>query len=413
MHYRYPSLTTRLRFKKSAILDLLIYFLFACTFVSLPAASFRGGSHIITWFFTICLCVAICFKFVYHKFIIDIINTSLLFFAISAIVSTLLNNINHLTTGPTLIPLVTVFIYTYCKTNKKAINILIYIIYFDLFIFSLIYVFKYHNEILSQHIDRLGDYFGDVNDISLFFCLGFTIGFGTLLFNKKNIFLKYSSLILIPYFGFLSLTTGSKIVILILACICLIALGLFFGKKRWWATIIVLAVIIFLFVIVLSLPYFKTFAKRITSFFSIISGGPMTDQSTASRFKMLLIGLDMFLRKPLWGFGINGSSFYNGFNLGWSHNNISELLGNYGIFGTVCFSISFVIALLDIIKKHSYRNEPILVLILFFYIIVMISIPLDKHKLFFYSIGPVFACFNHLPYEKHIILMPKKDHKIR
>ena len=89
----------------------------------------------------------------------------------------------------------------------------------------------------------------------------------------------------------------------------------------------------------------------------------------------------MFLRKPLFGFGIDGFSVYGGMNEGWSHNHFSESLCDFGILGTIAFHTPMIASLFLLKKKRSMtRLKPLLMML--FFIICMSSVALFSAKLF-------------------------------
>ena len=245
----------------------------------------------------------------------------------------------------------------YCCANKPIKKVLLLAVYAGLIAFLVYFIVVYRKALLSFDIGRLGGIFGDENDIAIINCLGATLSFYFLFYNK-NLFVKIISGIFAVLFSFCAVTSASKIVIILLFGIVVFFIFKINGKKRWWVSLIIIASIIALGVFLLNLPFASSIKYRFLSMLNVflsnqISGGSNNDLSTIERLIMFLNGTEMFMRKPLFGFGINGFANYGGINNGWSHNHISEILCNSGIVGTILYHIPFALSLLHYFKDRS------------------------------------------------------------
>jgi len=377
--------------------DIVIPIIFGLTFFSIPFCSFRNDLNIITWVLTILLLLCISLSLIFcHSLFFDFISLSFLLFIISAFISTLLNGMNNSSLTPILLVFLTMLVYMYVNANKKSAKWMFLSSYAGTCIFIIVFIFSYWNEILSLNIDRLGQLFGDVNDISLFFGYGLVFSLFLLLF-KKGIFVKIISSILAILFVFCGLTTGSKIFIFIALIAVIMITFMKFGRKKLWLSFLIVGIIITAGIFLLSLPVFETIRNRFLALFSTlgISDASNTyDGSTVNRFVMFADGIEMFLRKPLFGFGINGFANYGGITNGWSHNHISEMLCNFGLSGFIFFHYGFFVSLISYFNTKKYERNILAsagLLLLTFFLVAMISVSLITEKIYAMLIGVIIA----------------------
>lgn len=387
--------------KLNIALDIITWILFAAVFCSIPTCSFTSNLTIITWILTIGLLICLFLNCLFfYGFSFDIISVGLILFCLLILISTILNGWKRFVLTPIVLSIVTIAIYTYVKQNKNTSLFMLWAAFIGNFIFLITYIFVYRNELFSLNFDRLGSYFGDENDIALFMSLGSITSLYFALF-KGGKFLKILFGLLCVIFLFCGASTGSKIFILLFV-VALFALSfMFFGKKKWWLALIVsIGITVLGLVLIFTIPALSSIKSRLISFvnelFNLrLPGGSSTDLSTQGRFFMFVDGLDMFCRKPMLGWGINGFAVFGGWNNGWSHNNISESLCNFGLLGTVLFHLGFVYAIIGY-RKTMVKEKNLYLLITIFFITAMISVALNSEKIYAFLIPVAFAnlCVN-------------------
>lgn len=376
-------------FKQTSLLSRLFCVVFGLLIFSIPVFSYQSRLYLITWALTVLL-VGIVFVdiiFIKKKFFVDIVILSLLCFCLFAVISSALNRFKGFGFTPLFLCVLATFVYHFLKQNKDLrIEHIFIVSLIGLSAFLLVFIVVYREKLL--HFDfssRLGGDFGDENDIAIANALGFTLSFYFLLFDKK-VFVKILSAILAVLFGLCGLASGSKIFILLAAVIFMFLIAYKNGRKRLWLTILMLCVFLLIIILIFSMPQFSTIKERCLSFIATLTGISFgnvdgNDLSTIFRMNMFRNGLQMFLRKPLFGFGIDGFSVYGGMNEGWSHNHFSESLCDFGILGTIAFHIPMIASLFLLKKKSSAtRLKPLLIML--FFIVCMSSVALFSAKLF-------------------------------
>lgn len=379
--------------KANRFFDLSIIVAFGLVFFSIPACSFSSKLNLLTWIFVGVLLVLIALDaFLFYKIHIDIIVVSLLLFCASAFVSSFLNGFRDFSPTYFLLTFFVVLIYSFCKANAGIGKLLLISAYCGSVAFLLLFIVKYSHELLSFDIDRLGGFFGDENDIAIFNCIGALFSLYFLIFNS-NLFVKIGGAVLSILFIYCAVSSGSKIVVLLLFFSLVVFIFSINKKNRVWLSFVEIGCVMLLGFAALNLPFASGLKDRFLDMIYYLFGNGKAgsvDISTSDRISMFLDGLQLFLKKPAFGFGINGFSNFGGFNNGWSHNHISEMLCDTGLIGFVFYHVPFVISLTSSFRcKGRFQILPFSVL--FFFIVAMLSIALPGEKMFAFIIGVVYA----------------------
>ena len=209
-------------------------------------------------------------------------------------------------------------------------------------------------------------------------------------FKIKNIPIKIALGLLSLIFAYCSFASGSKIVVLLIPILLVYLIIVTNKKKKWWLSLIEISIMLVVFVIIMNLPFAESLKRRFLSMLNLftdsqIKGADATDGSTVGRINMFLDGCLMFLRKPLFGFGVNGFANFGGITHGWSHNHISEILCNTGLFGFIFYHVPMFLAF----KTKKVNSISFLTIV--FSIVCMISIVLITEKMFAFLFGVVYA----------------------
>lgn len=376
------------------IVDICALMFFSLAFLSIPLCSFKVGLNKITWIFSILFLVLMTVSIILDGIItIDKISISLILFVIWITICLIVNINLHskIVITPIFLSIVTFIIYTYLSRNKKYRNMYFNSLLYSLTIFMIVYIMTYYKELISLNFTRLGDKFGNINDIAISFGIGFSVCFSFILHSKFNILRFLILFALLFLFGFCGLSTGSKIFVLIITASMIFSIFVFMRtKKLKWYWYIISALIVFLVaIVVLNLPAFETMKERIFMFLNPKS----KDKSTDIRFTMFVDGIYMFLRRPLFGFGISGFFSSSSFGNCWSHNNFSELLCSYGMIGFILFYIPYILVIKNIINGKSNKLNDFSSVIMIVFICCMFSVALESQKVFAYSIAIFYSLY--------------------
>ena len=390
---RILQLLTSNGFKKFAFYSIIA--VFGLTFLSIPTFSFVPRFYFLTWVLTILyLGLVVLYLLLFCKIRIDYIVLGLFGFCIAAIIGSAMSGFKGFVATPFFLTAVTILTYMLCSSEKAFCKPLLSVTFLATLLFSAIFIFYYRSYFITLGFTRLGDEFGDINDIALFFSLGYFIAFYEVFFNKR-IWIKIVSAISLFQFLLCGLATSSKIFVLVVIVALIAVVYMFFGKKRWWLSTIICVALIGTGIGILCLPAFATIKNRMLTMLSTLSGksieGSSTnDMSTIGRLEMLLDGIQLFLRRPLFGFGVNGFFTFSSYGGMWSHNHFSETLCTFGLVGTVLFHLGYYYCFKDMAQNYN-RSKVLGYLLLFFFITTMLSVALHGEKIYAYLIGVIFA----------------------
>lgn len=376
--------------KWNIVIDSIALVSYFLAILSIPLCSFRIGLNKITWVLTILFLLFMMLSIIlFSKVQINKLSFSILLFIIWITICAMININLHNGIGftPILLLLSTFIIYLFVSQNKQYRKLFMILILLAISIFMICYTYSYFDDLISLNFKRLGENFGDINDIAICFGIGFSLYF-FLIFNSNFNVLKFIfEIMFLLMFGLCGLSTGSKIFILVIVVTSLFSIIKFMVRLhiKWYVCILIILSLIVVFVLILNLPAFGTIKNRVLEFLN----PKEKDESTYLRFQMFIDGFYMFLRRPLFGFGISG--YFTSSSIGgcWSHNNFSELLCSYGLIGFILFYIPYILVFKN--KKQiftSNQNNLFLVLSIAF-ICCMFSVALESQKIFAYSI-PVF-----------------------
>lgn len=392
---------TKSRFKSNFnnAIRLIAFFLFGASIASIPIFSFNKNLYLCTWAIVGLMLADMCLFIVINKKVtIDITVVSLVLFSFSALISSVLNGLHGFNFTPILLPIATSIIYVFSKT-AGASKAMLLSGFLGMCVFLIVFMIHYRANIISMNFNgRFGGDFGDENDIAILLGFGFSYAFFNAL-ERKNIWANIVFFLLCVLFAFCGLLTGSKIFIFILLFVTVICIFLRLGKKRWWISCLIICGTIVGCFLLLKIPVFSAIRYRLEvflkTFLGVSGSSSRLDYSSIFRLYMFQDGIEMFLRKPFFGFGIWGFATYGGLNNGWSHNHFSEGLCNFGLMGFILFHVPFFSSLFDYFcsKDKKQKNESFVLLL--FFLISMISLSFFTQKIYAFISAPVFASFAH------------------
>ena len=260
-----------------------------------------------------------------------------------------------------------------------------------------VFAFTYRNELIQLDFSRLGSKFGDINDIALFMGLGCVLSFSFFLYFRRWL-LKITTAILFFAFLFCGFSSASKSFIFILGICLLTQVFLFFGKKKWWLSTIICGVLVALFFLLINLSFMSGFKQRLLDMFSTLTqnekiDGSNSDLSTIDRLYMFLDGMTMWLRKPVFGYGIQGFFRASSYGGGWSHNHFSETLVSFGIVGAVLFHFGYIRGIHGFVRSEKDNSSKALGILFLFFFVCMFFVALNSQKFYAFLIPLPIAFF--------------------
>ncbi len=217
--------------------------------------------------------------------------------------------------------------------------------------FLVLFAIIYRNEIFHPNISsRIGSFFDNQNNVGRSLAIISILLFANGIRSKKRIF-KVLWIIGAAASSYFLLLTGSVSAVLTLCFTAFVAIPLSFKKHRWVVLLLESGLVFVGITLLFSIPALSYYANRILGMLGsvgIVSG--KSDLSFETRFKGAIVGFEIFLNAPLTGSGYNAvqTAFYVA-----AHNNFSEVLADFGIFGFLALESLFVIPMAYLLKSKK------------------------------------------------------------
>lgn len=274
----------------------------------------------------------------YGKLYINRVICLYAIFLLIQYISTLVNLFPYFTRTPTLMCLLSVFVYEFIMQFDHKEKILKIVCWFSTTLLILFFFKYFSNVIRPDFSKRIGTYFGNENDVArhLSFCL---ISMLILIKCSKKVLFKILAVFfaaLSLYFVLLTGSISNTIVDILVIC----AFILLMTKKKGKIIFFIFFVLIIIgSIIALNQPIFAPIKNRITRIintFVNLDGVNGTDSSSEGRFYGAIYGFKLFLQNPIFGNGYR--SVHRNFNI-MSHNNIAEIASDFGVVALIAEEI--------------------------------------------------------------------------
>ena len=227
--------------------------------------------------------------------------------------------------------------FVYARSQKKIVDLVLFYVAVAVSILCARILVDDSLASMLQNVDRVGQYYTYENNNRN--TIGIILGMGVMYMmhlgcTKRKIWFLPMIIAVV-----LSLLTGSRKAILIIAAGGVLYTYLY---AKYCMRKKAKGVLVFFFVIllVITLIYacynhpalYNILGHRIDGFIAMLTGDGGQEASAVERASMISKAFEMFMEKPLLGWGIEGFARYSGFGV-YSHNNYMETLVSFGIFG--------------------------------------------------------------------------------
>ena len=306
---------------------------------TMPLFTYRSGYNLITNSISILFC-ALCFLYIllYGNFKFDLYFVPFIIFLIFAFLSCLLTGYWSATLRSIVFLYALCFFFYELSFNAKTYAFLFIGYLTGAFLLALFIFLDNFESIITLSFDRIGGAFGNVNTIGMIFALSVLIAFYFSLFKRRYKLLNV--VLVVISFAFVVLSGSRGALFTSVIAILLISFFRFNGRMRIIFILSIIAVAV-LCVLLFQLPVFADLKMRIfSSVISLLTGGNSGDASSNQRLMMLEEGLYLWLRSPIFGNGFDSFGRISN-QLVYSHSNLSELLSNMGLLGTVIWYLPF------------------------------------------------------------------------
>lgn len=365
------------------IFSIIVLVCIAVLLFMLPGLSYTSLHKIPLLFAGFLAIIIFVYLIMYQKIFVDKYIIMMLLFCLSVLISSLLNDPNQIEQTVFLLTGIFIMLYEFMSSNENKTKA-IYAIYVGLCFFALYFFISYFKEIISLDIGRLGSMFGNENAIGHYFCLGYIINL-YLSITKKN----YPLIITLPFFALFGALTGSKLFLIMLVLVTIVFIIMFFGKKKWYWSLVIVIIGFVGVIVLLQLPMFATLKARLIDMINALIGNSSTiDMSTINRGNMFFEGIYLFTYKPVFGWGANGFALNAAYHT-YSHSAISETLCNFGVIGFTCF---FAPIVMSIMSNQDNDNNKLKIMIIIFMLCISVFGMSYSSKVYYIALAILCAC---------------------
>lgn len=330
------------------IIAILIAIVFSIYIFSFCSFGGRPKLFIVTYPILALLIILVSlYSFAYYEKIREKMSWNLLpplIFILLVFITTLIGTRDYAYLKTISLLTATTYLSFLCFVCFKRLKLILYLISAPIFIFSIYYIIHYLPNLLHYSGQRLGSFFGNENDVGLNLFFGFAFSMVLGIPYKQYWMIPVSIIIL-----FASITTGSKKVILLSFFFLLFLIFVLLRKKKLFLLIGLVSVVV-ISIIVLSLPVFADIRKRLISGIPLF-GNLSADASSVNRFLFFKTSFYLGTKSFLFGYGGGGFAKFSGVGV-YSHNNLGEILCDFGIFGILSFYILYPVIAFFTNKKN-------------------------------------------------------------
>lgn len=397
--------------KPQRILEMSIICLFLLIFFSTISLNYVPPFNYVNMvlYFIQCVIITI-WAFKYRVFVLNPYLPLIVILNLIIFLSGLINNGNPLFLSTMIfLPLASFFFSQFLNSINNREKIL-FTFNVSFVLFLVFFTVIYYKELLSLEVIRIGTFFSDQNLLGYVFTFGF-LTILDIVIRKKVYFLSIISL----YTLFLIFTTGSRSALLICIFCTILYLFLSFNKKNiklfWILTISILVI----FVVLIFLPPFDNFRKRLISSITEIFVGTGGDDSTILRMQYIIDGIEYSFRRLLFGYGSNEAALIISREGQSTHNNFLDMTLNYGFFFTLAFE-GFIIFLFYIANNFGFKQKKLFICLISCIFFVQFFFPnywtKPEYLLFPFVVGMIPNKYRiAISYEnrKFSILLPKQS----
>lgn len=238
--------------------------------------------------------------------------------------------------------------------------------------------------------ERYGRELGNVNSVGMIIGISLIFCITEFFRQRKKVFL----LALIPMLAVILMTGSRKSILLIIFAVLYISYHTYNSSISGRLKFIFLSALflLLLYYLVMEVPFFyNILGVRIKGLVALLTGKGKVESSAAIRKFMIEVGINLFMQKPLLGYGAKNYSVMFGELTGdnsYAHNNFIELLVNVGIVGTFSYYIGHLKVIKDLLLFDGKIKDRI-------YIYAFISIILAY---FFLGTGLVYYSGKHISF---------------
>ncbi len=327
-----------------------------------------------------------------YRFVFGIYSGILTMFTIYTLMSSAWaqSSSDSISKGITLleISLMIFVLYNCYRRNEQSVHDILKVIKWASFIITVYSIFFYGIDtlmLMSEADLRLENAYTNVNTIGMLASIGTLIQIDEIVVDRK---IKLTGLICVPMIGMVALTQSRKAFVILVLGVFLILVFRNINSKNFFKTVLrvvfTISIVGFALHFVLSFSLFEGIINRMEGLIANFTGIGDVDNSARLRSQMIAVGLEQFMKTPLFGMGIGNPHYLAAKYVGkesYLHNNFVELLAGGGIIGFAIYYSMYVYLFVNFWRYRKYKNKEYTIC----FIIMFLLFVMDYGRVSYYN----------------------------
>ena len=216
------------------------------------------------------------------------------------------------------------------------------------------------NEMIAKGA-RLDNSFTNINSIAMVSGLAIVITVYRIFCIERR--LSLYNIFMIPALVLIAASGSRKAMVVVFVGIVVILMLKFEDEniiKTIFKWLIGAIIVIVLIKLLLMLPMFDLVNARMKGLVALVTGNGIVDHSAWLRQQYIQVGLEQFIKTPVFGIGMNNARFLIAHAFGketYLHNNYVELLVNGGVVGFIIYYSMYIYLMFSLIKRRKVDDK--------------------------------------------------------
>ena len=197
--------------------------------------------------------------------------------------------------------------------------------------------------------DRLGSEINQANTFGIFNAVTALTAFYYFFYKKKY---KILHVLIITLAFLYAMSSGSRKALLMIGIGVLFLTYKKYGTQKFYKVLLAGTVVAIVFVAVIQLPMFEFINQRMEQTVEVLTGDGKGDNSSKLRLNMIKDGWNIFKERLLTGYGADNYRLVTRYRT-YAHNNLIEVLVNFGLTGFALYYLIYWNALKNLWKSEN------------------------------------------------------------
>lgn len=224
------------------------------------------------------------------------------------------------------------------------------------FIFALYTIIFSREDLFSGRLGWEMPYFlglkGEYNPNTIGLSCSFASIFCLYLFVEKK---NRKTIYLMIFFSFVILLTGSRKSLIMISVMYILYPVIYYKKNRFSLVIISSAILVSIYITIIIVPiFYNIIGYRVQDVINgFLNDNTFQESSAISRQNIIVVANQLFVQKPIFGYGIDSFRLISNLYGSYAHNNYYEMLIGGGIIGTILYYLLYIYLIISLYKLNK------------------------------------------------------------